>query len=93
MPRKKANSSMSQVQGDLVAAVDQVVGGIEEQIVNHAEERLFDFVLGGGLASQLAARMMPHLEEFKTQVGAIPSTERNTLALGSGAIDVEAGDV
>lgn len=92
MARSKKNSSgMNQVQGSLVEAVDHVVTGMEHQIVEHAEQRLFDFVLGGGLANQLAVRMLPHLEEFKSQVGAavMPSAPVGSLALG-GSIDVDA---
>lgn len=95
MSRKSTKSNMNQVQGSLVEAVDHVVGGMEAQIVQHAEERLFDFVLGGGLASQLAVRMLPHLEEFKSQVGAVamPGQAGSTLALGGSVVDAEVSDV
>lgn len=103
MPRKKlpaTNQAATSNQDAINGAADQLVGAFQTSVLDRAEEKLYDFFLGGGFHSELAGRLNPILTEFTNTLGLPASgTSGSSVSLLGGdsdnrpVFDVEAQDV
>ncbi len=88
MSRKKtALSTQATTNQDAInQAADQAVGAITTSVLDRAEEKLYDFFLGGGFHAELAGRLNPILTEFTNSLGLSSSSA------GSSSVSLLGGD-
>lgn len=61
---------MQGYQAQIEAAADQVVGKIEDAIVDRVVERLTTFLVGGGLQARVSSQLAPVHREFQQSLPA-----------------------
>lgn len=89
MPRKKlpaTNQAAASNQDAIAQAADQAAATITTAVLDRAEEKLYDFFLGGGFHTELAGRLNPILTEFTNGLG-LPSS-----GTGGGSVSLLGGD-
>lgn len=74
--------SIKDYQSSAIAAVDQSLGQLEAALLDHAEARLTNFLIGGGFQQRLLERMGNHHQNFAQAIE--PAPKRSTRGLGFG---------
>jgi hypothetical protein len=78
------NSPTDDYKSTALAALDQNLAQLETALVDHAEARLTQFLLGGGFQQRLIDRMAAHHQSFAQSLGLPAAPKRSTRGLGFG---------
>ncbi len=90
------SNTLNDYQSSVTAVVDQSLTQLESALVDHAEARLTNFLLGGGFQQRLLDRMATHHQIFAQAIGSPAAPKLSTRGLGfapakttSSTIDVD----